>query len=150
MFNFMVDVKSFYKDFDKADFSKVDKSKIIEIKNCVKRVNKRRINCRYELYRGIRKYINIMNHIRMNPRLYNLSSNEEVYLLFMFCVDPDFEAFMIFNEYNKIEEIKSKLELKFGISDINLAKIEREFIKYFMIDEDKKKINEELDKRIWK
>lgn len=68
----------------------------------------------------------------------------------MFCIDPEFEAFMIFNECNTTKEIRTKLELKFGIPDINLAKIEKEFIKNFLKEEEKEKIDEEINKRIWK
>ena len=150
MYSYIVDINSFYKDFNGADFSKVQPDRIAEIANKVEKVNSRRINCSCSLYKGARKYTNIMNHVRMNPKFYDLRSKEEVYFLFMFCVDPEFEAFMIVNEYNTMKEIKEKLLTRFGFPDTNLPKIEKEFIKNFMKKEEREKIKEEIDKRIWK
>lgn len=150
MLDYMVEVKKFYEDFNNANFDKIDSERISELTKLVEKVHSRKIINYLNFYKGVRRYTSIMSHIRINSKLYNLNSKEEIYFLFMFCIDPNFDAFLIFNEFNTSKEIKSNLELKFGISDINLAKIEREFINKFMNKNEKKQIQDEINKRIWK
>lgn len=113
----------------------------------------------YEHYKPtkLRRYIKIMETIHSNYRegiptksKFSSTSITEKLLLFMFSVDPDFEAFIIHSSEDTIREIQNKIEYKFGIYDKNLVKIERFFIKYFMSQKKQQDIFEEVDKRAFK
>ena len=66
-------------------------------------------------YDKVSRYVKIMNRIKTNPKGYGVSSEAEKFLLFMFSVDPTFEAAKIHGECNKIEETKEKMQNYFGI-----------------------------------
>ena len=100
--------------------------------------------CRFE------KYVKIMNKIKTNPKHYNVESLAERYILFMFSVDPTFEAVKIYGECNKINEVKKKSNQFFGLYDKRLISLEKFFIKNFLSSEMKKRIDEEINERVYK
>ena len=71
-------------------------------------------------------------------------------ILFIFSVDPTFEAIKIYGESNHVSEIKEKMINYFGIYDKNLIVIEKIFMKRFFSKEEKKNLEEEIQKRVFK
>ena len=85
--------------------------------------------------------------------LKNLAPNlleEEKFILFMFSVDPTFEAIKIYGECNHINQLKQKMISFFGLYDSKLITIERNFIKNFFSEKEKEIINDEIEKRVFK
>lgn len=95
-------------------------------------------------------YVKLMNNIRLNYKKYGIQSDAEKLILFMFSIDPTFEAAKIAGECNRTDEIKYKMINKFGLYDKNLIKIENFFIKYFLSEKYKKYINDEIERRAFK
>lgn len=95
-------------------------------------------------------YVKLMNSIRLNYRKYGIQSDAEKLILFMFTIDPTFEAAKIAGECNRTDEIKYKMINKFGLYDKNLIKIENFFIKYFLSEKSRKSINDEIERRAFK
>lgn len=95
-------------------------------------------------------YVKLMNSIRLNYRKYGIQSDAEKLILFMFSIDPTFEAAKIAGECNRTDEIKYKMINKFGLYDKNLIKIENFFIKYFLSEKSRKSINDEIERRAFK
>lgn len=74
------------------------------------------------------------------------SSKSEKFILFMYSVDPNFEALIIYlSEY-----IKGKMKQKFGLYDPNLIKIEKEVLRQLLKTNEQNKINAEAEKRAFK
>ena len=97
-----------------------------------------------------KKYIKTARHIGRNPEIYGVNGYEQIYFLFMFSVDPTFEALKIYAESNKIDEIKIKFFNRFGLFDKNLVLLEKFYIKNFALKKQKQEISEEITKRIFK
>ena len=95
-------------------------------------------------------YVKLMNSIRLNYRKYGRQRDAEKLILFMFTIDPTFEAAKIAGECNRTDEIKYKMINKFGLYDKNLIKIENFFIKYFLSEKSRKSINDEIERRAFK
>ena len=147
--SFKVDVDSFYKNLNGTSFKGLDSKKILELKENSNYFNKFYNNNNLP-FNKINRYVKIMNRIKTNPKGYGVSSEAEKYLLFMFCVDPTFEAAKIYGECNKTNEVKQKMERYFGIYDRRLIILEKFFIKHFLSDKKKNEINEEIEKRVFK
>ncbi len=95
-------------------------------------------------------YARLMNNIRLNYRKYGIQSDAEKLILFMFTIDPTFEAAKIAGECNKTDEVEFKMINKFGLYDKNLIKIENFFIKNFLSKKYEKSINDEIERRAFK
>ena len=104
----------------------------------------------------LEKYCKKMERIKTSPKKENdfnkiaTSNSTEKLLLFMFSVDPNFEAFLIYSTYNTLKEIKYEMNKTFGLYDPYLVKVERAFIKHLLNEEEKNKINEEIERRVFK
>lgn len=146
--NIITSINSFYKYLKEANFSKLTKEKIGELFETSKSFNKFFNRKDINILKSVR-YEKITNRIKMNPKLFNTYEKSEMYLLFMFSVDPEFEAVKIYGEFNKLTDIKEKMEKKFGIYDPNLIKLEKFFIKYFMDKQKKEQIEKEIEDRVY-
>lgn len=144
-----LDVDTFYKNLNNTKFNNINTEIILNLINNSKILNKFYNNENIKMHKS-QRYIKIMNAINCDFKRLNLNSQAEKYLLFMFSVDPNFEAFKIFNEYNTTKEIKQALSKYFGIYDAKLISIEKLFIKNFLSEKKKNEINEEIEKRIFK
>lgn len=130
----------FYKDIDNINFDDLNKDKIIELYNMKDSLLEKMSNY---------KIINYINKIKKLEKS-NIFNNTEKFILFMFSVDPNFEAIKILGEYNKLNEIKLAMILNFGIYDKNLFTIEKFYIKHFFSEKEKEDINNEIEKRAFK
>ena len=143
-------IRSFYLDFNEKDFDNVDKKRVLELKLISKNVKFNKLNPKEFDYSKLGKFSNALCHIRMNGKRYGLKSSSEQYLTFMFYIDPNLEAYKICQECNKNDEIKRRIEELFGVYASGLIKTESLFVKKLMDLEDKKLIDEEIDRRIYK
>lgn len=146
---YSVDVNSFYKNLKGTKFNGITKEKLLELKETSKKLNVYFRNQDYNCNKAA-KYTKIMNNIKTNPKGFKVYSEAEKFILFMFSVDPNYEAYMINAQYNKTEDIKNALIFRFGIFDLNLIKLERFFVKNFLSEKKRNEINEEIDKRVYK
>ena len=138
-------INDFYKDFDSLNIKNIDSKTILKLKSLTPNL----------LEKEFITNNNFVNYIKKMKRLlrdekYKEYTNTEKYILFMLSVDPNFEAFKIHGECDKINEIKFKMILYFGNYDFNLIKIENEFVKNFFTKEELNKLNNEIDKRVFK
>lgn len=147
--SYTVDINSFYKNLNGTSFRGLNKEKLIELLNISKTLNAFYKNNNIPINR-VGRYVKIMNRIKTNPKGYSISNEAEKYLLFMFSVDPSFEAAKIHGECNKIEETKQKMERYFGIYDRKLIILENFFIKHFLSEKKRNEINDEIEKRVFK
>ena len=131
---------NFYKDIDNLNFDDLNEHKIIELYNMKDYLLEKMSNY---------KIINYINKIKRLEKS-NTFNTTEKFILFMFSVDPNFEAFKILGEYNKLNEIKLAMILNFGIYDKNLFTIEKFYIKHFFSKKEKEDINNEIEKRAFK
>lgn len=136
----------FYKNFEKLNFENIDDKKILNLKKLAPNLleeenvtNSKFIN-----------YIKKMKRLNNNPEKYNINTEEEKFILFMFSTDPTFEAIKIYGECNHISQTKQKMISFFGIYDSKLIKIEKTFIKNFLSEKEKELINDEIEKRVYK
>ena len=140
------DLDSFYSNLNDTNFIKINVDKLNQLKQDSKELNKF-YNNPYTHYLKKLRYIKTMNRIKTNQEL---TEQAEKFILFMFSVDPEFEAFKIYSECNTTDEIKIKLIKKFDIVDKNLIKIEKFFIKNFLSEKKKKEIEKEIKERVFK
>lgn len=147
--SYKVDMDSFYRNLNGTKFKGLTKEKLIQLINTSKSLNGYYNNNNIP-FNKVSKYVKIMNRIKINPKGYGITSEAEKYLLFMFSVDPSFEAAKIHGECNKTEEVKNKMEIYFGIYDRRLIILENFFIKHFLSEKKRNEINEEIEKRVYK
>lgn len=147
--SYKVDIDSFYKNLKGTSFRGLTSKKLLELKAISNQLNAFYKNNNIP-YDKVSRYVKIMNRIKTNPKGYGVSSEAEKFLLFMFSVDPTFEAAKIHGECNKIEETKEKMQNYFGIYDRRLIILENYFIKYFLSEEKRNEIQEEIEKRAFK
>ena len=131
---------NFYKNIDNLNFNELSENKIIELYNIKDTLIEKTSNYK------IINYINKIKKLSKN----NKFNETEKFILFMFSVDPNFEAIKILGEYNKLNEIKLAMILNFGIYDKNLFTIEKFYIKHFFSEKEKEDINNEIEKRAFK
>lgn len=139
-------VIKFYRNFEELNFEFIDNKKILNLKNLASNLleeenitNSKFVN-----------YIKKMKRLNNNPEKYNINTEEEKFILFMFSADPTFEAIKIYGECNHINQTKQKMISFFGIYDSRLITIERNFIKTFLSEKEKEIINDEIEKRVYK
>jgi len=148
-------LKAFYNNLDlnKEDISldKLNsiKERAIQFNNLYNSIYFKRN--RAERYIRIMELINsnCSNKYIINSKFYT-SSNKEKLILFMYSVDPNFEATIIYGVENNTKSIREKITQKFGIYDPNLIKIEKFVITNFLNQKQKDEINEEIENRIFK
>ena len=131
---------NFYKNIDNLNFNELSENKIIELYNIKDTLIEKTSNYK------IINYINKIKKLSKN----NKFNETEKFILFMFSVDPNFEAVKILGEYNKFNEIKLAMIINFGIYDKNLFTIEKFYIKHFFSEKEKNDINNEIEKRAFK
>lgn len=147
--SYKVDIDSFYKNLNGTSFRGLDSKKLLTLKATSKPLNGFYNNDNMP-YNKVSRYVKIMNRIKTNPKGYGVTSEAEKYLLFMFSIDPSFEAAKIHGECNKIDETKEKMQNYFGIYDRRLIILENYFIKLFLSEKKRNEINEEIEKRVFK
>lgn len=147
--SYKVDIDSFYKNLNGTSFRGLDSKKLLTLKSTSKPLNGFYNNDNMP-YNKVSRYVKIMNRIKTNPKGYGVTSEAEKYLLFMFSIDPNFEAAKIHGECNKIDETKEKMQNYFGIYDRRLIILENYFIKHFLSEKKRNEINEEIEKRVFK
>lgn len=148
-FNYNIDINSFYENLSGTSFKGVDLKRILILKTISKQLNEYYNNSNIHLNK-VGKYVKIMNKIKTNPKGYGVTSESEKYLLFMFSVDPNFEAAKIHGECDRINDVKTKMRMHFGVYDRKLILLENYFIKHFLSEEKRNEINEEIERRVYK
>lgn len=141
------DISNFYKNMKGTSFKGITAKKILEIKILSKYFNNYFNN---DILNKTIKYTIIMNNIKTRKNQLKLNTEAEKYILLMYSVDPTFEAFKIYGECNKIDEIKEKMKNFLGIYDQNLILIEKHFIKCFLSEKKQNEINKEIENRVYK
>jgi len=154
-YSFNTSYNSFYKS-NKLNFSTITDEKIKYLKEQAKLINLFFDNKEAGQNRVFR-YIKIMDRLNtvcgpnIHPKAkFRTESQEEKFLLFIFAVDPEFEAAIIHLSENTKAAIRGKLNAYFGVYDPNLAKIELKVIKQILKNEQKKTIYDEAEKRAFK
>lgn len=152
LYNYQITINNFYKD-SKLSFKIINEDIINDLKEKANNINK---FCEYKYPKTnkIEKYIKILELVQtssggFDKLLFKTNSNTEKYLLFMFCIDPNFEAFLVYSTYNNIKEIKYTMIETFGIYDPKLIQIEKHFIKYFLTKKEKKNLDDKIKKRVF-
>lgn len=155
MQNRTVTMRTFY-NVNKINFKDINAEKLQDIINRSRNIHKMFLNEYFRPHKSER-YLKIMEIIHSNYREANPVKNEyattsiaEKFLLFMFSIDPSFEAAIIHGSENRTIDIKRQIEEKFGIYDINLIKIEKVVIKNFLSETKRNQIYEEIDRRTFK
>lgn len=143
------DMKAFYRNLTVADFTKIKTEKLRELKMTSIILNEFYNNAELEPRKKIR-YSRIANMLRTNPKRYGINNSAEMYILFMFSVDPNYEAAIIYGESNNTTDVKEKMANSFGHFDSKLIKLEKYFIKNFLCTRKKEEIKEEIKKRVFK
>ncbi|MBQ9071858.1 MAG: hypothetical protein IJY25_01715 [Bacilli bacterium] len=146
------DMNEFYSHLNEANFKGVTQKRLLYLKANSLILNKLLHNEHTGLYRNER-YTKIMNKLRTRPEEFGINMDNryaETYILFMFAVDPNFEVAIITGECNRIQEIKNKMVEYLGIYDRNLIKIESYYLRTLATEKKRHKINEEIDKRVFK
>lgn len=141
---------------------------VIDIKEDLNNINEEIINklkeksiilnnmCNNPNFTRIEKYCKKIERIETASKTENdfnkISTNNSIekLLLFMFSVDPNLEAFIIYSTCNNVKEIKYEMNKEFGLYDPYLIKVERIFVRYLLNQKDKEKLNEEIGKRVFK
>ena len=147
--SYSLDINSFYENLSNTSFKGLDPKRILILKVFSKQLNEFYNNNAIRLNK-VGRYVKIMNRIKSNPKGYGVSSDAERYLLFMFSVDPNFEAAKIHGECDIINDAKAKMKMHFGLYDRKLILLENYFIKHFLSEEKRKEINEEIEIRAFK
>lgn len=145
----IIDINAFYQNLKVIEVGKILPEKLEELQETSKNLN-RFFTINHPGFSKIRKYAKIANRIKMNPKIFKAYTALEQRLLLMYSVDPKLEAILIFEESNRIDQIKNNMIAKFGLYDPNLVKTEKWFIKHFLSEENKNKIQEEIDRRVFK
>lgn len=148
-YNIKTDMDSFYKYLNECNFSEITLKKLMALIYNSKKLNKFYTDTQSELT-ITEKYIKVMNTVKTNPKTYGAETQAERYLLFMFAVDPTFEAAIIHASLNKTDEIKEEMFNKFGVYDSKLIMLEKYYIKRFLSEKKKENICEEINRRIYK
>lgn len=149
IYNLKTDMDAFYEDIACANLNDVTVKKILELKNFAKELNKKFNNEGFHKIKSIR-YTKIMNEIRCTPKKFNIKKPIEKFLLFMFSVDPTFEAAIIFGESNTLKEAKAKLTNHYELYDPCLVRLEQIYIKHFVSQKKQEEIKEEIKRRVFK
>ena len=142
-------LNDFYGNLNKAKFSELNAKRILTLKYISKDLNKYLNNDYDKLPRDCR-YLKIMDKIKTNPKSFGIQNYAEKFILFMFSVDPDFEAAITYGECDKINDVKRLMKRKIGVFDINLIKLEHYYMKHFMSKLKKEEINNEINNRVFK
>lgn len=151
-YNYKSVINNFYKD-NKINFSLIDEEKINLLKEKANYLNN---SFKNTTITKIDKYCKTIEKIKTAPKRKNEFNNfstdndTEKLLLFMFSIDTNFEVFYIYSTYNTIKDIKEKIIDKFGVYDPYLIKVEKLFIKKLLTQEEQDKINEEIERRVFK
>lgn len=155
MGNKILIIKSFY-NVDNVSFKNIDSEKLYDIIRRSNPINRMFLNkdfkaCKSERYLKIMELI-YTNYREGNPvkNEYATTSHAEKFLLFMFSIDPNFEAAIIYGSEDRTFNAKKQIEEKFGVYDINLIKIEKLVIKKILSEAKRNQIYEEIDKRAFK
>ena len=131
---------NFYKNIDNLNINELNEKKITELYNIKDSLLDKTSD---------HKIINYINKIKKLSKNNNFTETEK-FILFMFSVDPNFEATKILGEYNGLNKIKLAMILNFGIYDKNLFTTEKFYIKNFFSEKEKQDINNEIEKRAFK
>lgn len=156
MKNILLTLQTFY-NTNKVTFNNIDNEKLQDIMVRATEINKLYLNKNFK-NNQIERYLRIMEMIHSNYNhhrtpinmIYVTESMSEKLLLFMFSVDPNFEAAIISGSEDRTFEIKRKMKEAFGVYDINLIKVERYVIKNFLSKEKRKTIDDEIERRAFK
>lgn len=147
--SYSIDINSFYENLSSTSFKGLDPKRILILKAFSKQLNEFYNNKDIRLNK-VGRYVKIMNRVKSNPKGYGITSDAEKYLLFMFSVDPNFEAAKIHGECDRINEAKEKMKMYFGLYDRKLIILENYFIKHFLSEEKRNEINKEIERRAFK
>lgn len=136
----------FYSNLKRAIFDGIDEERLKELFETSKPLNKYYNDELINRHKS-RKYESITIFIRYNLKKYNINSEAEKYILFMFAVDPTFEAIKIYSESKKIKDVKPKMIKTFGIFDENLIRLEKFTIEKLLSESKRKEVNDILEQR---
>jgi len=152
--DYKIHLNEFYKNLKISDFNSISVIEILKLKNLSKKFNQQ-FNNKYDQKLKIQKYLYIIEKIKLLKL--SLKENDTYkqiyaykYILFMFSIDPDFEAAISYGESNKIQEAKNLLEKKLGVFDYNLIRLEHFYLKHFASQKTKEEIKEKILERAFK
>jgi len=146
------DMNDFYKYLSEANFNLITHKRLLQLKANSLELNKF-FNNKHSNLTKAQRYVRIMNNIKRNPDKYNIDINNycaDIYFLFMFSVDPNFEVIITQQSYNRMDEIKNNLRLNFGIYDINLIRLEAFYLRRFATEKKKKQIQDKVNEKVYK
>ena len=155
-YNYQTIIKNFYinNQINLAEcFNYINEDRIKILKEKAHILNKTYISPKLT---KVEKYCKRIERIETAPKIENdfnkISTNNslEKLLLFVFSVDPNFEAFYIYSTCNTMKEIQYEMNNTFGLFDPYLIKIEKQIIKFLLNEEEKENINKEIEKRVFK
>lgn len=146
--NYKIYLEEFYRNLNRSDFKSISVKKILELKAYSKQLNKEFDDPKSEVLKTLR-YLKIIDRLKLSHKQFNLSDDiktrcAERYLLFMFSVDPSFEAAVIFGQCDTIKEIKKEMIKTLGIYDLNLVHIENFYLKNFASEKKKEEIRNKI------
>ena len=124
----------FYENFEKLTFENTNDKKILNLKNLAPNLLEEENITKSKFVNYIKK----MKRLNNNTEKYNINTEEEKFILFMFSVDPTFEAIKIYGECNHINQLKQKMISFFGLYDSKLITIEKNLLKTFFLKKKKK------------
>lgn len=148
-FDYKPQLTSFYNYLNGTNFKNINQEKLQELLDEARKYDKI-INNEKKYFSRTNKLIKTINKIKSRALKINCDMKAESAILFVLLIDPNFEAFKIYGECNTIKEIKEKMNNYFGFFDKNLVKLEKMYIKKFLSKEQKKEIDEEIEKRVFK
>ncbi len=135
----------FYVKLNKTDFNILTLERIKELKELAPNLLDSKFISKHKFI----NYVKRLRNLNYESEKYGINNDAEKYVLFMFSIDPTFEAIKIYGECNHINQTKEKMKKFFGVYDSNLIKIENNFIKTFLSEKEKKEIDEEIEKRVF-
>lgn len=144
-----VSIDSFYKHIHDLKINEISVERIEEFKITSQILNKEYNNSYSDRPKNVR-YSRVMDKIKTTPKTYNLNNSTEKLLFFMFSVDPELEAILMYEETNNTTQIRQKMENYFGVYDKNLIKIEKWYIKNLLDKDARISFEEETERRVYK
>lgn len=152
------DIKVFYKNLNEIDLNNISEERIKQIKESeiletfkkyyyegiladrqnVMNSYKTKINKNI-----VMRYLDIIKMLITNPKI-GMKNDLEKYILFILTVDPNLEVISMYTQYDNnmdliknFQNIKRKMERKYGIYDSNLIKVERKLLPLYdlLVDE---------------
>ena len=142
-------LESFYLNLNRESLRLIENERLKELFEISKKLNNFYNHDILKVHKS-EAYYNVSKFLRYNIHNYKIYSRAEKYVVFMFAVDPTFEAIKIYSESNKVCEMKNKMISTFGMFDEKLIILEKEIIGKILSKEKKEELEEFLFKNSFK